>query len=91
MAIERGRHGIDQDVLFQELFQGCGEFLSFFNDCDGSTRDDNNGAELIGHVEFRERGCGGECGQEAPSGDYRGMSFSSFASFLVQFADVGWL
>ena len=38
----------------------------------------NNGAELIGRVEFRERGRGGECGQEAPSGDYRGMSLFFF-------------
>lgn len=72
--------GLIKTYYFKSYFKAVVCCLSLFLDCDGSSRNDNNGAELIGRVEFRERGRGGECGQEAPSGDYRGMSL--FFCFL---------
>ena len=66
--------GLIKTYYFKSYFKAVVCCLSLFLDCDGSSRNDNNGAELIGRVEFRERGRSGECGQEAPSGDYRGMS-----------------
>ena len=74
--------GLIKTYYFKSYFKAVVCCLSLFLDCDGSSRNDNNGAELIGRVEFRERGRSGECGQEAPSGDYRGMSLFFFFCFL---------